>query len=96
MYSILPNVKPKFTAKGVSRRYILKQLHHKEYNERNRVDYCHLQQSSITEVANKNKRTAVGRTGGRVDGRARCYGGRSERQTSSECTDVYFCTGTHA
>ena len=32
MYSIiLPNVKPKFTAKGVSRRYILKQLHHKDY-----------------------------------------------------------------
>ena len=32
MYSIfLPNVKPKFTAKGVSRRYILKHLHHKDY-----------------------------------------------------------------
>ena len=31
MYSILlPNGKPKFTA-GVSRRYILKHLHHKEY-----------------------------------------------------------------
>ena len=30
MYSILlPNGKPKFTAKGVSRRYILKHLHHK-------------------------------------------------------------------
>ena len=32
MYSILlPNGKPKFTAKGVSRRYILKHLHHKDY-----------------------------------------------------------------
>ena len=32
MYSILhPNGKPKFTAKGVSRRYILKLLHHKVY-----------------------------------------------------------------
>ena len=33
MYSILlPNDKPKFTAKGVSRRYILKHLHHKDYH----------------------------------------------------------------
>ena len=32
MYSILlPNGKPKFTAKGVSGRYILKHLHHKDY-----------------------------------------------------------------
>ena len=32
MYSILlPNGKPKFTAKGVSRRYILKHLHHRDY-----------------------------------------------------------------
>ena len=32
MYSILlPNGKPKFTAKGVSRRYILKHLLHKDY-----------------------------------------------------------------
>ena len=32
MYSILlPNVKPKFTANRVSRRYILKHLHHKDY-----------------------------------------------------------------
>ena len=32
MYSIvLPNGKPKFTAKGVLRRYILKHLHHKDY-----------------------------------------------------------------
>ena len=32
MYSILlPNGKPKFTAKGVSHRYILKHLHHKDY-----------------------------------------------------------------
>ena len=32
IYSILlPNGKPKFTAKGVSRRYILKHLHHKDY-----------------------------------------------------------------
>ena len=32
MYSILlPNGKQKFTAKGVSRRYILKHLHHKDY-----------------------------------------------------------------
>ena len=32
MYSILiPNAKPKFTAKGISRRYILKHLHHKDY-----------------------------------------------------------------
>ena len=32
MYSILlPNGKPKFTAKDVSRRYILKQLHHNDY-----------------------------------------------------------------
>ena len=32
MYSILlPNGKPKFTAKGVSRWYILKHLHHKDY-----------------------------------------------------------------
>ena len=32
MYSILlPNGKPKFRAKGVSRRYILKHLHHKDY-----------------------------------------------------------------
>ena len=32
MYSILlPNDKPKFTAKGVSLRYILKHIHHKEY-----------------------------------------------------------------
>ena len=32
MYSILlPNGKPKFTAKGVSRRYMLKHLHHKDY-----------------------------------------------------------------
>ena len=32
MYSILfPNGKPKFNAKGVSRRYILKHLHHKDY-----------------------------------------------------------------
>ena len=32
MYSILlPNGKPKFTAKGVSRRYIFKHLHHKDY-----------------------------------------------------------------
>ena len=32
MYSILiPNGKPKFTAKGVSRRYILKHLHHIDY-----------------------------------------------------------------
>ena len=32
MYSmLLPNGKPKFTAKGVSRRYILKHLHHKDY-----------------------------------------------------------------
>ena len=32
MYSILlPNGKPKFTAKGVSRRYILKHLHRKDY-----------------------------------------------------------------
>ena len=32
MYSILlPNGKPIFTAKGVSRRYILKHLHHKDY-----------------------------------------------------------------
>ena len=32
MYSILlPNGKRKFTAKGVSRRYILKNLHHKNY-----------------------------------------------------------------
>ena len=32
MYSILlPNSKQKFTAKGISRRYILKHLHHKDY-----------------------------------------------------------------
>ena len=31
MYSILPNGKPKFTAKCVSRRYIHKHLHHKDY-----------------------------------------------------------------
>ena len=32
IYSILlPNGKPKFTAKGVSRRYILKNLPHKDY-----------------------------------------------------------------
>ena len=32
MYIILlPNDKPKFTAKGISRRYILKHLHHKDY-----------------------------------------------------------------
>ena len=32
MYSILlPNGKRKYTAKGVSRRYILKHLHHKDY-----------------------------------------------------------------
>ena len=32
MYSILlPNGKPKFTVKGVSRRYIRKHLHHKLY-----------------------------------------------------------------
>ena len=32
MYNILlPNGKPKFTAKCVSRRYILKHLHHKDY-----------------------------------------------------------------
>ena len=29
--SLLPNGKPKFTATGVSRRYILKHLHHKDY-----------------------------------------------------------------
>ena len=35
MYSILlPNGKPKFTAKGVLRRYILKHLHHKNYLRR--------------------------------------------------------------
>ena len=28
---LLPNGKPKFTEKGVSRRYILKHLHHKDY-----------------------------------------------------------------
>ena len=33
MYSILlPNGKSKFTAKDVSRRYILKHLHHKDYH----------------------------------------------------------------
>ena len=32
MYSILlSNGKPKFSAKGVSRRYILKNIHHKDY-----------------------------------------------------------------
>ena len=32
MYSILlPHGKLKFTAKGVSRRYVLKHLHHKDY-----------------------------------------------------------------
>ena len=32
MYSILlPNGKPKFSAKGVSRRYIMKHLHYKDY-----------------------------------------------------------------
>ena len=32
MYSILlPNYKPKFTTRGVSRRYILKNIHHKDY-----------------------------------------------------------------
>ena len=61
MYRILlPNGKTKFTAKGVSHRYILKNLHHKRlppHIERNRVYYRYLHHSSISEATNKNNPT---------------------------------------
>ena len=57
MYSILlPNGKPKFTAKGVSRRYILKHLQHKDYLRTLKETETTIAtfNTSIGEATNKN------------------------------------------